>query len=149
MDNGKKMIEMELREIQMKDDAIGSQIIILGEKAGERQFPIFIGYSEALALDLTLHGYRNERPMTHDLIFNVMNGLGGELVRVLIDDLRENTFFGKLVVRTAEAGEQWIDSRPSDAIVLASKRQVPIFVAEDVLERITREQDDGEESEGF
>jgi bifunctional DNase/RNase len=135
-------VEMELREIQMKDDVVGSQVIILGEKNGERTFPIFIGYSEAFALDMTLHGFKNERPMTHDLVFNVIEGLGAELHHVLIDDLQNNTFFGKLVLQTPDGSEMLIDSRPSDAIVLAAKRKLPIFVAEVVLERIIREDEE-------
>lgn len=140
-----KLVEMELREIQMKDDAIGSQIIVLGEKNGEREFPIFIGYAEALALDLALHGYKNIRPMTHDLIYNVIDGMGGEMTQVLVDDLRQDTFFGKLVIRTSQGTIEVIDSRPSDAIVLATKRQLPIFVAEHVLEQVLRHQEDEEE----
>lgn len=139
------LVEMELREIQMKDDAIGSQIIVLGEKNGAREFPIFIGYAEALALDLALHGYKNIRPMTHDLIYNIVDGLGAEMERVVVDDLRQDTFFGKLVIRTKGGGREVIDSRPSDAIVLATKRQLPIFVAEHVLEQVLRHQEEEEE----
>ncbi|HOE95191.1 MAG TPA: bifunctional nuclease family protein [Candidatus Sumerlaeota bacterium] len=134
------LIEFELREIQMKEEGLGSrQIIVLGEKDGEREFPIIIGFAEALALDLDLHGYVYPRPMTHDLIFNVMEGLKAELKHVVVDDLRDGTFFGKLVVRTADDTEEWIDSRPSDAIVLATKKKVPIYVNEQILERILNE----------
>ena len=147
MDGELNLVEMELREIQMKDDAIGSQVIVLGEKNGEREFPIFIGYAEALALDLALHGYKNQRPMTHDLIYNIIDGLGGEMVRVIVDDLRQDTFFGKLVIRGARGTEELIDTRPSDAIVLATKRQVPIFVAEHVLDMVLHHQEDEEGGE--
>lgn len=145
MNGEPNLVEMELREIQMKDDAIGSQIIVLGEKNGTREFPIFIGYAEALALDLALHGYKNIRPMTHDLIYNIVEGLGGEMIQVIVDDLRQDTFFGKLVIRTAQGARELIDSRPSDAIVLATKRQLPIFVAEHVLDQVLRHQEDEEE----
>ena len=145
MDGDLILVEMELREIQMKDDAIGSQIIVLGEKNGEREFPIFIGYAEALALDLALHGYKNIRPMTHDLIFNIVDGLGAEMSHVIVDDLRQDTFFGKLVLRTAQGTQTVIDSRPSDAIVLATKRQLPIFVAEHVLDQVLRHQEEEDE----
>jgi bifunctional DNase/RNase len=144
MDGELNLIEVELREVQMREDAGGSQIIILGEKDGEREFPIFIGYTEALALDLALHGFNNPRPMTHDLILNVAVGLGAELRRVIVDDLRQDTFFGKLAFQTAAGTEELIDSRPSDAIVLATKRRVPIFVAEHVLEIVSRNQEEGE-----
>jgi bifunctional DNase/RNase len=145
MENELNLIEMELREIQMKDDAIGSQIIVLGEKNGTREFPIFIGYAEALALDLALHGYKNIRPMTHDLIYNIIDGLGAEMSHVVVDDLRQDTFFGKLVVKTVQGTQEVIDSRPSDAIVLATKRQLPIFVAEHVLDQVLRHQEEEED----
>ncbi len=137
-----KLVEMELREIQIKEDAIQTQVIVLGEKGGARQFPIFIGYVEAIALDSAIHGFQNARPMTHDLILNVIEGTGCELQRVVVDDLRSDTFFGKLVVRTSSGTEEWIDSRPSDAIVLASKRRVPIFVADHVLESVSPSDDE-------
>src|SRR5262245_11619663 len=127
----------------MKDDMIGSQVIILGERAGERAFPIFIGYNEAFALDMTLHGFKNERPMRRDLIYYVIEGVGAGLHSFVIDDLQSNTFFGKLAIRSPDGSETLIDSRPSDAIVLATKRRLPIFVSESVLERVIR--DDQEE----
>lgn len=136
------LIEMELREIQLKDDALGTQVIVLGEKQGEREFPIFIGYNEAVALDLALHGAKHQRPLTHDLIFNVIEGLAGTLEHVVIDDLSNDTFYGKLVVRTAAGTEEMIDSRPSDAIVLATKRHLAIYVAEHVLEAINHPEDE-------
>ena len=145
MDGELNLIEMELREVQMREDASSSQIIILGEKKGEREFPIYIGYSEALALDLALHGYNSQRPMTHDLVLNAIGGLGGELRRVIVDDLKQDTFYGKLAVRTAAGTEELIDTRPSDAVVLSIKRRVPIFVAEHVLEIISHHQEEQEE----
>ncbi|MCL5271640.1 MAG: bifunctional nuclease family protein [bacterium] len=148
MDGDLQLVEMELREIQMKDDTLTYQIIVLGEKDGSREFPILIGYAEAIALDLTLHGKEAPRPMTHDLVLNVIKGLGGELRRVVVDNLKDNIFFGKLVVRTAQGGETWIDTRPSDAIVIATKRRVPIFVAEQVLQDVLSESEGGEEGEG-
>ena len=136
------LIEMELREIQLKDDALGTQVIILGEKQGEREFPIFIGYNEAIALDLALHGAKHQRPLTHDLLFNVIEGMGGTMLHVIIDDLSNDTFYGKLVVRTPAGTEELIDSRPSDAIVLATKRHLQIFVAEHVLEAVNHPPDE-------
>src|SRR5690606_13431288 len=108
----------------------------LAEKDGEREFPIIIGFAEALALDLDLHGFVYPRPMTHDLVFNIIDGLGCELLRVVVDALQDGTFFGKLIIRAADGSEQLIDSRPSDAIVLATKRKLPIFVNELVLQRV-------------
>ncbi len=138
MDGSANLIEMELREIQIVEEAIQTQVIILGEKGGDREFPIFIGSFEAIALDAALHGYQNVRPMTHDLVLNVVEGVGCELRHVIVDDLRNETFFGKLAVQTPDGRTELVDSRPSDAIVLATKRRLPIFVAEHVLELVSR-----------
>lgn len=144
MDGESNLIEMELREIQIKEDAIQTQVIVLAEKGGEREFPIFIGWVEATALDSALHGYQNARPMTHDLVLNVIDGTGCELRHVMVDDLRQETFFGKLAVRTPLGNVELIDSRPSDAIVLATKRRVPIYVAEHVLDMVTHGEEEQE-----
>jgi hypothetical protein len=139
MDGELNLVEMELREVQIKADAItGSQVVVLGEKNGSREFPIFIGFTEAIALDAALHKQKHQRPLTHDLIGNVLEGLQGKLTRVIVDDLRDDIFYGKLAVRTPINTEELIDSRPSDAIVMATKHDVPIFVAEEVLEKAGR-----------
>ena len=80
MDEELILVEMELRELQMKQDPMGGgQVLILEERDGSREFAIWIGPQEALALDLVLHGQTTPRPLTHDLLFNVIDGLGGEL----------------------------------------------------------------------
>lgn len=135
MESGSELVEVRLREIQASDGP-GLQIMILGEVGGERLFPIFIGPSEMEALDRALHGKETLRPLTHDLVLNVVEGLGGELNRVLIDDLHDDTFYGKLLIKTTGGEEALIDSRPSDAIVLAARRRVPIYVAEHILDTI-------------
>ena len=88
------------------------------------------------ALDRALHGKDTIRPLTHDLILNTVDGMKGKFIRTLIDDLRDDTFFGKLVIELNDGEEITIDSRPSDAVVLAARRGVPIFVAEHVLDSI-------------
>lgn len=147
MDQELNLIEMELREIQIKDDAIGSQIVILGEKEGSREFPIFIGFAEAVALDYALHGVEHQRPMTHDLIYNVIDGLGAQVAHIIVDDLRENTFFGKLAVARSDGEYELVDARPSDAIVLATKRRLPIFVAEHVLNMVVHPPEEDSDDE--
>lgn len=138
---------MELSEIQMSEVIDHHQIIILSEKGGDRTFPIFIGFFEASAMELSVKGYQTPRPMTHDLIFNILDSLNLRLVRILIDELRNDTFFGKLVIRKEDEQEFLVDSRPSDAIVLASKRNIPIFVEEDVLNQVTRAADQEKEDQ--
>jgi bifunctional DNase/RNase len=142
LDEELSLVEMELSELQMKQDPMGGgQVLILAEKGGSREFAIWIGPQEALALDLVLHGQSTPRPLTHDLVFNVIDGLGGDLQRVIIDSLSDQTFYGKLVIRTAAGIEELIDTRPSDAMVLAMKRNAPIFVAEKVLGEIQDEEE--------
>jgi hypothetical protein len=138
-------IEMELAEIQMSEVINHHQIIILSEKGGDRTFPIFIGFFEASAMELSVKRYQTPRPMTHDLIFNILDSLNLRLVRVLIDELQNDTFFGKLVIRKEDEQEYLVDSRPSDAIILASKRNIPIFVEEDVLNQVIRAEDQEKE----
>ncbi len=137
-------VEMEVREIQTSEDPRDLPIIVLAEKDGEREFPIFVGPIEARALEeavigSTAHlpGYPR-RPMTHDLILNTMDGLQATFKRVLITRLAAGTFYGALELVRQEGELVEIDSRPSDAMVLAMKRKVPIFVEENVLAEVQR-----------
>ena len=108
------------------------QLIVLRERYGERQLPIVIGLSEALAIDRRIKQHPVQRPMTHDLLANVIEALSGELEKIVVNDLKEHTFYAKLVVRIdGEIVE--IDSRPSDAIALGVATDVPIYVEEHVL----------------
>lgn len=139
------MVEMELVEIQITDE-LGPQIIILREKHGNRHFPIYIGPHEVAILDQTVKGVEPARPLTHDLVLNVLDGLGGRLVGVVVDELRRDTFHGKLLVRGNHGEVERVDTRPSDAIILAMKRSVPIYVEEEVLRATASEEDHDDES---
>ncbi len=111
------------------------QIIVLKEAEGERAFPIVIGFFEAAAIDRRLKGHVTPRPLTHDLLSGVIGGMGGELARIIVKDLKEHTFYADLVIR--QNGEEVrVDARPSDAIALAVANDTPIFVASDVLEEV-------------
>jgi len=138
-----KYIEMELREIQIVEDFSRTQIIVLGERHGDRQFPIFIGLHEATAMDLAARGEKTPRPLTHDLVLNVIGGMGASLERVLVVKLENDTFYGALELRSAQGETIRVDSRPSDAIVLATKTKAPIFVEEQVLLKVQRDMDSG------
>lgn len=139
------LVPMQLREIQAYEgQGHGAQILILSEVDGSRQFPIYIGFHEMDALDRAIHRKMAPRPLTHDLILNVIESMGGELERVIVDDLRDETFYGKLGVRIKDGEEVLVDSRPSDAIVLAARQGAPIFVAEHVLNLIEQHQNDAE-----
>lgn len=143
------MIQMELREIHISSVS-PYHIVVLEERNGDRAFEIYIGQAEAKAADDAVFQRRAPRPLTHDLILNVLEGLGCELEGIMVDSLDNDTFHGKLLVRTADGKHIKIDSRPSDAIVLATKAAAPIFVSEEVLGKIDRSpaEDSGDEDTG-
>lgn len=133
-ENGHPMIPMRLARIVIRDGA-DQQWIYLKEVGGERGFPIIIGPNEALEIDRVVRGERTERPMTHELAANLVSELGGELRRVEITDLRNNTFFARLVIERPEADATvCVDARPSDALALGLRKGCEIRVAEPILE---------------
>lgn len=113
------------------------QIIYLKEVGGERSFPIMIGIFEATSIDRKVKGIVPPRPLTHDLLANSIDLLGGEIQDIYINELRDHTYYAKL--RIKHEGELIeVDSRPSDAIAVAVTVDVPIFVAEEVIEEAAR-----------
>jgi uncharacterized protein len=127
-------VQMELNKIII-DETQDQQFIVLKEVDGDRKFPILIGTPEAYAIDRRLKGIPTPRPLTHDLLANVIEQLGGTIDRIEINNLQDHTFFARILVRrNGQAIE--IDSRPSDAIALGIATMVPIFVAEHVLEEV-------------
>jgi len=137
------MIEMELIEIHLSEDG-GPQTVILAEKEGNRSFPIFIGPYEIEILDHSIKGKQPQRPLTHDLCLNVMQALGGRLTGVVVDELQESWFHGKLLVKDSDGTTVRVDTRPSDAIVLAMKEGVPIYVEESVLTEVAMDVENDE-----
>ncbi len=126
------MIEMVLSRILIRENN-DQQVIYLKEKGGERAFPIIIGVFEAVEINRKITDVETPRPMTHDLVRNVLAGLDATLERVVVDELKDATFYAKLhVERDGETVR--IDSRPSDAIALAVAAKCPIFVEEKVLD---------------
>ena len=131
-------VEMQLSRIIISE-AAEQQIIVLKEKHGTRSFPIVIGVSEALAIDRRAKGLKTPRPLTHELLASVLEHLNAKLERIIINDLREHTFYAKLLIRhNGELIE--VDSRPSDAIALGIAEDVPIFVAQHVLEEVCEDE---------
>ena len=128
------MIQVELSRIII-DEKRQDQVIVLKEKVGDRQIPIVIGFTEASSIKIKISGVDVPRPMTHDLLVNVMQVLGGSLERVVIDKLVNNTFHAKLEIKSKEGQVHMIDSRPSDSIALAVRFKAPIFVADEVLQK--------------
>ncbi len=111
----------------------GAYTLILKETEGERRLPIIIGQFEAQAIALELEGIKPPRPLTHDLVKNVIESLGTNVSDVIISELREGTFFARLNVE-GNSSSHGIDARPSDAIAIAIRFGVPIYVAEAVME---------------
>jgi bifunctional DNase/RNase len=127
-------IQMELHRIIISDMQ-ERQVIYLKEVDGEREFPIQIGSVEADAINRRLKGILVPRPLTHDLLASVIEHLGGELDHIEINNLHDATFFARLHIRTNGQLIE-IDSRPSDAIALGVATNVPIYVAEHVLDQV-------------
>jgi bifunctional DNase/RNase len=127
---------MELSRIMISETS-DHQIIVLKERDGQRSFPIVIGLHEAWAIDRAVKGIPTPRPLTHDLVYNVIEGLGAGLMQIIINDLRNNTFYAKLILQRDGSNVE-VDSRPSDAIALAMQKSTPIFVAEKVLDEVCR-----------
>jgi len=115
-------------------DLVGKQPIVLLKTADDDKFlPIWIGHAEAAAILMKLQGAAAPRPMTHDLLTNVISELQGEIVKVTVTELRENTFYANITI--VQNGREFeIDSRTSDAIALAVRCDAQIFAADDVVE---------------
>jgi bifunctional DNase/RNase len=127
-------VQMELKRIII-NEVQDQQIIMLREIDGSRSFPIVIGIFEATSIDRRVKRIASPRPLTHDLLNNIIENMGGEIQDIVISDLKEHTYFAKLRVR--HEGELIeVDCRPSDAIALAVAAKVPIFVNEDVLNEV-------------
>jgi bifunctional DNase/RNase len=129
---GPAMREMTLYGVSF--EPIGKQPIVLLKTADDDKFlPIWIGHPEAAAILMKLQGASAPRPMTHDLLNEVISELQGEIVRVTVTELRENTFYARITI-VQDGREVEIDSRPSDAIALAVRCDAQIFAADDVIE---------------
>jgi len=126
-------VEVELSRIIINETS-DQQIIVLKERHGQRAFPIVIGIVEIFAIDRRLKGIEPPRPMTHDLLASVIEHLGAKVERIVIDDLRNHTFFAKIYL-TLDGRTVKVDSRPSDAIALCAAIDAPIFVADQVFDK--------------
>ena len=123
----------------------GAYALILREVHGSRRLPIIIGAAEAQSIALEMEGIKPPRPLTHDLMKNIIGAFGAELTDIVIDDLRDGTFYAKLNIDS-----QQIDSRPSDAIALAVRYGAQIYVASSVMEEasfVPEEEDEDQQPE--
>jgi len=129
------MVEVRVAHLGL-DRNTNSPVVILQERDGQRVLPIWIGPGEASAIAMELAGVKFARPLTHDLLKQVIVGLGGELRRVLITAVKDNTYFAELHIHRAEDVVH-VDARPSDSIAVALRLKAPIFTHHDLLEAPT------------
>ena len=127
------MVEVRLRAVRV-DLQSNTPVLLLQETEGlGRTLPIFIGAPEATAIAFALQGMDTPRPMTHDLIRDLLESLGADLIRVVVTELRSSTYHADIVLRT-EGREVPVSSRPSDAVAVAVRTGAPLFVADDLMD---------------
>ena len=126
------LIEMTIKGL-MVDPITNMPIVILKDKEGERVLPIWVGIFEANAIALQIENIATPRPMTHDLLRNIITDLDGQVDRVVVSDLKDNTFFA-IIHLTVKGEAVVVDARPSDAIALALRTRAPILVDETVID---------------
>lgn len=145
-------IQVEILGLSSSPSAGGAYALLLKESFGLRRLPIIIGAYEAQAIALEIEGIKPPRPLTHDLLKNVINNLSGTVTEILIDSLRENTFYAKIILEISTLTNE-IDARPSDAIALAVRTGAPIYVSEEVMKTAafipSGEEDSEKESESL
>ena len=141
-------IEVKIRALMM-DPNSGTPIIILKDVQSDTMLPIWVGAYEANAIALEIEKIAPPRPMTHDLLRNLIVEMGVRVERVVVTSLRDNTFFAVIEMRNSDGDRMVLDSRPSDAIALALRADCPIFVDMEVIKasRNTLPSEEGEESE--
>lgn len=145
-------IEVKIRALMM-DPNSGTPIIILKDVSSETMLPIWVGAYEANAIALEIEKIAPQRPMTHDLLRNLIVEMGAQVERVVVTDLRDNTFFAVIEMSTSDGTTLMLDSRPSDAIALALRADCPIFVDMDVIRAsrntVATESEGTDEGEAF
>ena len=145
-------IEVKIRALMM-DPNSGSPIIILKDVNSETMLPIWVGPYEANAIALEIEKIAPQRPMTHDLLRNLIVEMGARVERVVVTELRDNTFFAVIEMSTNDGASVMLDSRPSDAIALALRADCPIFVDLEVIRAsrntVSSEQEGAEQGESF
>lgn len=127
------MLEMKVRGLTL-DPLTNMALVILRDLEGSRALPIWVGIPEANAIALEIEKVSTPRPMTHDLVKNILDGVDATVSRIVVNELKESTFYATIFL-AVQGKEIRIDSRPSDAIAVALRVQAPIFVAQDVIDR--------------
>jgi len=137
-------IEVKIRALMM-DPNSGTPIVILKDINSDTILPIWVGTYEANAIALEIEKIAPPRPMTHDLLRNLIVEVGAMVERVVVTELRDNTFFAVIELRAADGGQMLLDARPSDAIALALRSDCPIFVNTEVIRAASRNAPSGDE----
>ncbi len=125
------MVEMKVWKLAL-DDRTDTPVVILQELSGSRILPIWIGRAEARAIAMELASQKFQRPLTHDLLKTIIEGLGARIRKVCVEELKNNTFYAKIFIEKDDE-IVGIDARPSDSIALALRSKSPIFIAEELL----------------
>lgn len=144
-------VQVEILGLSASPSAGGAYALLLKETYGNRRLPIIIGSFEAQSIALELEGIKPPRPLTHDLLKNMIDHLGGTITEIIIDELKENTFYAKICLEVSSLTSE-LDSRPSDAIALAVRSQAPLYVSEEVMKNAafipsSEDEEFGEEQE--
>ncbi len=138
-------IEMKIKGL-MVDPVTNMPIVILKDERDDRVLPIWVGIFEANAIALRMEDIETPRPMTHDLLRNLLESLQVSVEKVVVSDLKDNTYFAQIHL-DVDGVRREIDARPSDAIALALRTEAPIYVEQDVLEQSRSLNEDGQPSD--
>lgn len=128
-------VSVNVKGVYVLGTISGPTPVVLLTDDKERIVPIYIGFPEAISINSALKNEVSPRPMTHDLIMSILNSLGARIVRIVIDDLDEQIYYARLYVRNGNE-ETNLDARPSDCIALAVRASAPIFIDEDVIDKV-------------
>ncbi|MBS4036225.1 MAG: bifunctional nuclease family protein [Ignavibacterium sp.] len=139
-------IQCEILGLSTSPATGGAYAILLKEVNGVRRLPIIIGAFEAQAIALEIEGIKPPRPLTHDLLKQLVDNLGATVLEIIVDELRENTFYAKIILDVSGLTNE-IDARPSDAIALAVRADAPIFVSDQVMDTASFVPSDENETE--
>lgn len=144
------MIQMEIGGLGF-DPRNLSPLVLLRDQEERNFLPIWIGIFEAAAIAMEMQNFKPPRPMTHDLLITLLKNFGATVSRIIINDIKDNTFFAIIEVQTKDGKKLNLDSRPSDAIAIAVRSAAPIFVAEQVMvqAKLVNAEKDAEETQKF
>jgi bifunctional DNase/RNase len=134
-------VPVNVRGVYFVSTITGPQAVVFLSDNGERMVPIYIGPAEAISIDIALRKETTPRPMTHDLVKSIMDNCGIGIDRIIIDDLDEQVFYARLMLRNG-GREIEIDARPSDCIALAVRSEARIFIEQGILDKVSIDRKD-------